>query len=57
MIDNFGYTAETLTRAMREPLNKVRSGQFPVQRISIRLLVLDTRQPLALPARGGEDPR
>lgn len=55
-VDFFGYTAETLAGAFSEPLDKVRAGQFPVKTISVRLLVLDTRRPLAVPARAGEHP-
>lgn len=53
-IDFYGYTAETLAGALTEPLDKVRSGQFPVQRIRARLLVLDTDREQAVPARAGD---
>lgn len=52
-LDFYGYTAETLAGALSEPLDRVRSGEFPIQRISLRLLVLDTDHELVLPGKAG----
>lgn len=55
-VDFCGYTAETLNGAMTELLDHVRTGQLSPQRITVRLLLADMRQPLAIPAsvRGDE---
>jgi DNA-binding transcriptional regulator YhcF (GntR family) len=50
-IDFFGFTAETLLGVIQEPLDKIRAGASAPESISIRMLVPDTSQPIALPCR------
>lgn len=50
-IDFAGFTAETLHNAVQEPLDKVRSGRLTPDSIDLRLLLVDTRADLAVPAR------
>jgi DNA-binding transcriptional regulator YhcF (GntR family) len=50
-IDFAGFSGETLHGAMQEPLDKIRVGRLTPESISIRLLLPDTREPLALPCK------
>ncbi|MDO5698614.1 MAG: GntR family transcriptional regulator [Dermatophilus congolensis] len=55
-LDFSGFTAETLSNALAEPLDLVRTGNLSPATIAVRLLVPDTTQPLALPvAASGND--
>jgi DNA-binding transcriptional regulator YhcF (GntR family) len=50
-IDFAGFSGETLHGAVQEPLDKIRVGRLTPDSISIRLLLPDTREPLALPCK------
>ena len=50
-IDFAGFSGETLTGALTEPLDKVRSGRLTPSSIRVRVLVPDTDRPWALPCR------
>ena len=50
-IDFAGFSGETLHGVMQEPLDKIRVGRLTPESISIRLLLPDTREPLALPCK------
>jgi DNA-binding transcriptional regulator YhcF (GntR family) len=50
-IDFAGFSGETLRDALSEVLDKVRAGRLAPQSIAIRVMLSDTSQPLALPAR------
>lgn len=57
-IDFAGYTAETLHNAIQEPLDKIRAGRLTPHSVAVRLLVVDTTAPLAIPSRAdGADSR
>lgn len=49
-IDFAGFSGETLHSAIREPIDKIRSGRLRPQSISVRILVPDTRKQQAIPA-------
>lgn len=55
-VDFSGFSSETLHGAMREPLDKVRSGRRAPRRIAVRLLLPDTsvRMAVAVPADRSE---
>ncbi len=48
-IDFAGFSGETLRDALSEVLDKVRVGRLAPETVVIRVLVADTRSPLALP--------
>jgi hypothetical protein len=50
-IDFAGFSGETLHGVIQEPLDKIRLGQLVPESIDIRILIPDTRQPWAIPAR------
>jgi DNA-binding transcriptional regulator YhcF (GntR family) len=50
-IDFSGFSGETLHGVIQEPLDKIRLGQLVPESIDIRILIPDTRQPWAIPAR------
>jgi DNA-binding transcriptional regulator YhcF (GntR family) len=50
-IDFAGFSGETLHGVIQEPLDKIRVGRLTPESISIRLLLPDTREPLALPCK------
>lgn len=52
-IDFAGFSGETLAGVIQEPLDKVRIGLLHPERIVLRLLLPDTRQPMGLPCRAG----
>lgn len=54
-IDFAGFTAETLSNALAEPLDLVRTGNLSPTTIAVRLLVPDTTTPLALPVAANGD--
>jgi hypothetical protein len=54
-IDFMGYTAETLHGMLTEPLDKIRDGRMSPQSVTLRLLLADMTQPLALPRLVGVD--
>ncbi|MFI1967844.1 GntR family transcriptional regulator [Streptomyces cinnamoneus] len=49
-IDFAGFSGETLYGAIREPIDRIRTGRLRPQSINLRVLVPDTRKPQALPA-------
>ncbi|MCX5198012.1 GntR family transcriptional regulator [Streptomyces sp. NBC_00249] len=49
-IDFAGFSGETLHSAIREPIDKIRSGRLRPQSINVRILVPDTRKPQVIPA-------
>jgi DNA-binding transcriptional regulator YhcF (GntR family) len=59
VLDFAGYSAEPLTATLREPLEKIRSGQITPDTVHLRMLLADFSRPLAVPARtgakGGDD--
>lgn len=57
-IDFAGYSGETLRSALNEPLGKIRDGRITPQSVTLRALVPDNSQPLALPrpVDGDDDP-
>jgi len=50
-IDFAGFSGETLHGAIQEPLDKIRIGQVKPTSLTLRLLLPDTAQPMALPCR------
>lgn len=50
-IDFAGFSGETLHGVLQEPLDKIRVGHLVPESIDIRILVPDTSQPWAIPAR------
>jgi hypothetical protein len=50
-IDFAGFSGETLHGAIQEPLDKIRIGRIKPESLTIRLLLPDTSQPMALPCR------
>ncbi|MEU1284345.1 GntR family transcriptional regulator [Kitasatospora sp. NPDC005856] len=48
-LDFAGFSSETLHNALQEPLDKVRSGRFAPESITVRLLLPDTTAPMAVP--------
>lgn len=55
-IDFAGYTAETLSGVIQEPLDKIRHGRLTPQTVQLRLLLSDMSSPMALPSRAGDNP-
>ncbi|MEV4266644.1 GntR family transcriptional regulator [Kribbella sp. NPDC049584] len=55
-IDFAGLTGETLLGALEEPVDRIRRGRLTPESISIRLLIPDMSQPLAVPSRAGRKP-
>ena len=55
-IDFSGYTAETLHGVIQEPLDKIRLGRLTPRSVSVRMLLSDMTQPIALPSRAGDKP-
>ncbi|WP_214107835.1 GntR family transcriptional regulator [Acrocarpospora catenulata] len=58
-IDFAGFSGETLNSMLQEPLDKIRIGRLTPESITIRILVPDMTQPMALPVRaedGIDDP-
>ncbi|MFD3405376.1 GntR family transcriptional regulator [Kribbella sp. NPDC058693] len=55
-IDFAGLTGETLLGALEEPIDRIRRGRVTPQTIHIRMLLPDFAQPIAVPARAGENP-
>lgn len=53
-VDFMGFTAETLTGALSEPLDRIRTGELHPESIAVRLLLPDTAYPLALPVIAGK---
>jgi DNA-binding transcriptional regulator YhcF (GntR family) len=53
-IDFSGFSGETLHGVIQEPLDKIRLGQLVPEIIDIRILIPDTRQPWAIPARAAD---
>lgn len=49
-IDFAGFSGETLHGALIEPLDKIRHGRYTPERIEIRAIVPDTREPWSLPS-------
>lgn len=59
-IDFAGLSSETLRNALGEVLDKVRVERFKPKTVRLRALIVDTSQPLTLPAlaeTGKDDPR
>ncbi|GAA3249476.1 GntR family transcriptional regulator [Pseudonocardia petroleophila] len=56
-IDFAGFTGETLSGAIQEPLDKIRSGRLTPEEIALRVLLPDMTAPVGLPALAstGED--
>ncbi|MFD7643021.1 GntR family transcriptional regulator [Kitasatospora sp. NPDC059795] len=48
-LDFAGFSSETLHSALQEPLDKVRSGRLAPESITVRLLLPDTTEPMAVP--------
>jgi DNA-binding transcriptional regulator YhcF (GntR family) len=55
-IDFAGLTGETLLGALGEPIDRIRRGRLTPQSISIRMLLPDLTQPIAVPSRAGDNP-
>ncbi|MET7282357.1 GntR family transcriptional regulator [Kribbella sp. NPDC005582] len=55
-IDFAGLTGETLLGALEEPVDRIRRGRLTPESISIRLLIPDMSQPMAVPSRAGRKP-
>jgi hypothetical protein len=58
-IDFFGFSGETLHGVIQEPLDKIRAGQLKPRSLTLRILVPDTSEPMAVPCRSddlGDDP-
>jgi DNA-binding transcriptional regulator YhcF (GntR family) len=55
-IDFAGFSGETLNGALSEPLDKIRAGRLTPEAVSIRMLLPDLTQAMALPSRvdGGD---
>jgi len=59
-IDFAGFSGETLHGALTEPLDKIRAGLLNPKSISVRILIPDTSEPMALPCLAEtrrDDPR
>jgi DNA-binding transcriptional regulator YhcF (GntR family) len=59
-IDFAGFSGETLTGALQEPLDKIRVGRLTPERIGLRVLLPDLTAPMGLPAlasTGADDER
>ena len=50
-IDFAGFSGETLHGVIQEPLDRVRTGQIHPASVTIRMLLPDTTQPMAIPCR------
>jgi DNA-binding transcriptional regulator YhcF (GntR family) len=50
-IDFAGFSGETLRDAVSETLDKVRAGRLTPETLAVRVLLVDTSAPMALPAR------
>src|SRR5215203_3455771 len=50
-IDFAGFSGETLHGVLQEPLDKIRVGRLTPEAVSIRMLLVDTATPWALPCR------
>lgn len=55
-IDFAGLTGETLLGALEEPIDRIRRGRLTPQAITIRMLLPDLSQPMAVPSRAGKNP-
>jgi DNA-binding transcriptional regulator YhcF (GntR family) len=55
-VDFAGLTGETLLGALEEPIDRIRRGRLTPESVSIRMLLPDTTQPLAVPSRAGRKP-
>lgn len=57
VIDFAGFSGETLSGAIQEPLDKIRIGHFTPDEITLRVLLPDLSAPMGLPALAstGED--
>jgi DNA-binding transcriptional regulator YhcF (GntR family) len=53
-IDFAGFSGETLHGVLQEPLDKIRVGRLTPEAISIRMLLVDTGTPWALPCRADD---
>ena len=53
-IDFAGFSGETLHGVLQEPLDKIRVGRLTPETISIRMLLVDTATPWALPCRADD---
>lgn len=51
VIDFFGFSGETLHGVIQEPLDKIRVGQLKPHSLTLRILVPDTSEPMAVPCR------
>lgn len=51
VIDFFGFSGETLHGVIQEPLDKIRAGQLKPRSLTLRILVPDTSEPMAVPCR------
>lgn len=48
-IDFAGFSGETLHGALTEPLDKIRTGRLTPESVTIRILLPDAQEPMALP--------
>ncbi|TDO62584.1 regulatory GntR family protein [Kribbella sp. VKM Ac-2571] len=55
-IDFAGLTGETLLGALEEPIERIRRGRLTPESVTVRLLLPDLSQPLAVPSRAGSKP-
>lgn len=55
-IDFSGFTAETLHGVIQEPLDKIRLGRLTPESVTLRLVLADMGNPIALPSRAGSTP-
>lgn len=55
-IDFAGLTGETLLGALDEPIERIRRGRLTPESVTVRLLLPDFSQPLAVPSRAGSKP-
>jgi hypothetical protein len=53
-IDFFGFSGETLHGVIQEPLDKIRAGQLRPRSLTLRVLVPDTSEPMAVPCRSDD---
>jgi DNA-binding transcriptional regulator YhcF (GntR family) len=53
-IDFAGFSGETLHGVLQEPLDKIRLGRLTPEAISIRMLLVNTATPWALPCRADD---
>jgi len=53
-IDFSGFSGETLSGAMQEPLDKIRAGRLSPQSVKLRVLIPDPRRPWAVPCLTGD---